>query len=235
LRRLLGSSHDKLRPLRGGGKTYDLIMNNLEQISGMAPIGIECQYDSGSSDWNEIPRMLDDFERRGIAVDEVVFTPIVRKRSGSEIGNGMGDPAIYLRLTEEARQRGFVKGSQEPSNACMADFKSRLVFDTDGSLIPCPALQSGELDYGDLVRGIDFVAHSQILKRKLPEKCLTRCELLPLCTGGCRLQAMTGGNGFNGVDCHYEALRLIVEDYLSAKAHDAISPNLDSDKMREAA
>ena len=217
------SVHDKLRPLRGGGKTYELIMDNLEAVSGMIPIVIECQYDSGSTGYREIPRMLDDLETRRIAVREIVFTPIVRRRQKKSYGNGMGDPAIYFGLVHEARRRGYLKGSAEPSNTCMADFKSRLVFDTDGSIIPCPGLQSGELVYGDVRRGIDFVAHSQILKRNLPDRCLNECELLPICMGGCRLQSVVNGRRFDGFDCQYDLLKLVVEDHLVTRASEAVS------------
>jgi uncharacterized protein len=210
--------NDRLRSSAGGGKTYEKIMKNLEKISGSIPIRIECQYDAGASDFKRIPEMLEDMNHRNIRVQDMAFTPILEKRGQSGFCAGMGDVEIFLFLKQAAVQHGVPVSDSAPSNACMTDFRSILVFDTDGSIIPCPSLQGGEMAYGTVLTGIDFVAESQVLNRKLPDQCLNQCELLPLCMGGCRLQALTRHNDFNGIDCHYDTYRRLLEDYIRAKA-----------------
>ncbi len=217
--------HDSLRPSAGGGKTYEKILKNLEEISGSVPIRIECQYDAGARDFKRIPEMLEDMHCRNIRVEDIAFTPILEKRGESGFCAGMGDVEIFLFLKQEAAQRGFPVNGNAPSNACMTDFRSIYVFDTDGSIIPCPSLQGGEMAYGNVLTGIDFVAESQLLNRKLPDQCLNQCELLPICMGGCRLQALTRHNDFNGIDCHYDTYRSLLEDYIRAKAAAALSPD----------
>ena len=209
--------HNRLRPSVGGDKTYETIMKNLEKISGSIPIHIECQYDAGTNDFERIPKMLDDVNRRNIRVEAIVFTPILEKRGQNEFCAGMGETEKFLFLKQEAEQRGFPVDGMRPSNACMADFRSNFVFDTDGSIIPCPSLQSGEMVYGNVLTGIDFVAESQILKRNLQDKCLYKCELLPICFGGCRLQALTRHNDFSGIDCHYDTYRRLLETYINSR------------------
>ena len=210
--------HDHLRPSKTNGKTYDLIMKNLKAISGMIPITIECQYDSGALDFLSIPEMLDDIGERNIAIENITFTPILPRRGESPYQSGMGDPRIFLYLMEEAQKRGFPQDNEPPSNTCMADIRGRFVFDADGSIIPCPSLQGGEMAYGHVTTGIDFVAESQLLKRRLPERCLEECPILPICMGGCRLQALVQGEGFNGIDCHYDTYRLLLEAYIRERA-----------------
>jgi uncharacterized protein len=217
--------HDRLRPSVGGGKTYETIMKNLEKISGSIPIRIECQYDAGARDFEQIPEMLDDMNRRNIRVEDIAFTPILAKRGKSEFRAGMGEVDNFLFLKQEAARRGVPVNGSAPSNFCMADFRSIYVFDTDGSIIPCPSLQGGEMAYGNVLTGIDFVAESQLLNRKLPDQCLKQCELLPLCMGGCRLQALTRQNDFNGIDCHYDIYRSLLEDYIRAQVFAALSQN----------
>jgi radical SAM protein with 4Fe4S-binding SPASM domain len=97
------------------------------------------------------------------------------------------------------------------------------VFDTDGSIIPCPGLQNGEMAYGHVEQGVNFIAESQLLKRRLPSTCLEKCPLLPLCMGGCRLQALTIDNDFAGVDCQYEALVVFLEDYVRHMAEKTLA------------
>ena len=215
--------HDRLRPSASGGKTYEKIMKNLEKISGSIPIRIECQYDAGARDFKRIPEMLKDMNRRNIRVEDMAFTPILEKRGESGFCAGMGDVEIFLFLKQAAAQQGVPVNGSAPSNACMTDFRSIYVFDTDGSIIPCPSLQGGEMAYGNVLTGIDFVAESQLLNRKLPDQCLNQCELLPLCMGGCRLQALTRNNDFNGIDCHYDTYRRLLEDYIRETAFAALS------------
>jgi uncharacterized protein len=212
------SVHDALRPSKNNGKTYDLIMKNLQTISGMIPISIECQYDSGALDYLRIPEMLDDMRERNIAIENITFAPILARREKSRFNSGTGDPRIHLYLMQEAQRRGYPQDGEAPSNACMADFRARLVFDTDGSIIPCPSVQGGEMAYGHVTAGIDFVAESQLLKRRLPGKCLDECPILPMCMGGCRMQALVKGEGFNGIDCQFETHQFFLEAYMRERA-----------------
>jgi radical SAM protein with 4Fe4S-binding SPASM domain len=217
----------------GGGKTYETIMKNLEKISGSIPIHIECQYDAGTHDFEQIPKMLDDMSRRNIRVEDIAFTPILEKRGQNEFCAGMGEVEKFLFLKQEAAQRGIPVNESAPSNACMADFRSIFVFDTDGSIIPCPSLQGGEMAYGNVLTGIDFVAESQLLNRKLPIKCMEQCELLPLCMGGCRMQALTRHNDFSGADCYYDTYRRLLEDYIRTKATAALCGKSVDPKEKE--
>jgi uncharacterized protein len=216
--------HNALRPLKGGGGTYWTIMRNLAAISGLVPIMIECQYDSASPDHEAIPEIFDDFDRYGVAIDKIRFSPILpTRRANSPFQSGIGDPEIYLRLTAEARKRGYSQFDAPPSNRCAADFRYHYVFDTSGEIVPCPALQGGELAYGAVQKGVDFLIESQILIRKLPDKCLNECSLLPVCMGGCRQQALTALGDFNGIDCRYESLYLFLESYIREKTEETLA------------
>ncbi len=214
--------HDHLRPSKNNGKTYGLIMENLQSVSGLTSLTIECQYDSGAVDYRRIPEILDEFKELNILVEDVNFTPILPTKRKGSYDSGMGDPQIALWLMKEGRKRGYAKDREAPSNRCMADLRSKFVFDTDGSIIPCPSLQGGEMAYGHVSKGVDFVAEAQLLKRNLGDRCLNECELLPICTGGCRLQALIKQKDFAGIDCHYDTYRVFLEDYIREKASAAL-------------
>jgi len=221
--------HDRLRPLKNQGKTYELILHNLESVSDLVQVSIECQYDSGSQDFIKLPRMLDDMAERHIQVESIAFTPILPQRGKISFNTGMGDPNIFLYLKHEAEKRGFPMNEEPPSSSCMAEFKARFIFDTDGSIIPCPSVQGGEMAYGDVYTGIDFVAESQLRRRNLSKKCLNQCELLPLCMGGCRLQALIKNKSFSGVDCHYDTYRFLLEEYIRGQVSAVLSDKEDAD------
>ncbi len=226
--------HDKLRPSAANHGTYDKIMKNLKAISGMIPITIECQYDSGSDDYMHIPELMDDFEDRGIEIDNIFFTPIMVRRQPGPFKAGHGDPNKALFLVKKARERGYSRIEDAPSNICKADFKSKFVFDTDGSIIPCPSLQKGEMAYGHVSRGIDFVPEAQIISRKLPDKCMSQCPILPICMGGCRLPSLTLEKEFNGIDCQYDTFCLFLEDYIKEMAQETLSQHESDDRVKAA-
>lgn len=210
--------HDALRPATDGSATYEAILGNLEQVSGEIPISIEYQYDAGGDDYLRLPEMLDDLFKIGVEPADIAFTPILPKRNAHHFCAGTGEVDKFRFLQNCAVGHGVPSAQAPPSNACMAEIRSAVVFDTDGALIPCPALQSGEMAYGDVHGGVDFIAEAQLLDRRLPEKCIQHCELLPLCLGGCRLQALTATGDFSGIDCHYETSRHLLEDYIRNRA-----------------
>lgn len=213
--------HDRLRPKKDGGKTYHIIVKRLQEISDIIPVTIECQYDSGTKEYLRFEEMLYDFKVSNIEIKDVYFTPILAKSMQSPFNSGLGDPEIPIMLNEMASKYGFCSGLQVPLNLCKADFRSMFVFDTDGTIIPCSSLQSGERKYGHVSKGVDFVAESQIIRRNLPARCRLECAILPLCMGGCRLQADMKYNDFNGVDCNYDNHMKALRHYMRqlAKKH----------------
>ena len=222
--------NDRLRMFPGGGPTYEIVMRNMDLISRMIPIRIECQYDAGSKDYLALPEMMDDFSKRGIEVETFNFAPIMPRRGGTCFHAGVGDPHIGLYLAREAARRGYPAFSDPPSSTCGVDLPNHYYFDADNadnadnadtSIVACAALDHGEMKIGDCTRGIDLVCESQLLKRKSLDKCRT-CDLGGLClNGGCRLKALTDGNGFDGVDCQYETIKLFLHEYMRRKAEEA--------------
>ena len=160
---------------------------------------------------------MDYLAGEGIPLAGIAFTPILPRRSNNIFAGTMGDPQTPVYLKQEAAKRGIPVYDDPPSNACMADFRSHFVFDTDGSIIPCPSLQGGEMAYGNAEGGVDFALEAALRHREFPEKCLKGCDLLPVCLGGCRHQSLTKGGSFAGVDCHYDMWRAVVEDYVKTK------------------
>lgn len=215
--------HDKLRPSAGNRKTYHTIIENLRSVSGLIRITIECQYDSGSGDYQRVPEMFDDFKKNDIDITAIHFAPIMKKRGKSRFNSGTGDPQIALTLNREARQHGLVQALESPSSLCRAEFRSMFVFDTDGSMIPCPSFREGEMAYGHVLRGVDFVAESQLLNRRLPDKCRNLCAFLPICNGGCRQQALVYTGDFAGIDCQYETLSIFLDAYIKEKAEEVLN------------
>ncbi len=213
--------HDYLRPDHNGGPTFDTIIDNLKNISGLIPIVVECQYDGMNDSYLRVPEMLDVFIKENIQIQEVNFTPILPQREKKEILGGLDDPKKQIWLVSETRKRSIPNRTGMPSFNCFAELRNRLVFDSLGNILPCPSLQTGELAYGNVETGIDFKGEASLSQRKLPEQCRYKCALLPLCNGGCRNQAYISTGDFSGVDCHSHQLLSSMKQYLKDEVQKA--------------
>lgn len=214
--------HDRLRPMVNGSLTYQKILSNAAEISDLTDILIEYQYDAGNDDYLRIGEMLDDFSAQDIRISAIASTPILSGRNKNQFKAGLGDPDQFLFLKKELQKRGFPIYDLPPTTACFADLRSAFVFDTDGSLLPCPSVKSGEMAYGHVNTGVDFATEANLLKRHLDNRCLHECELLPLCLGGCRLQSLIKDDDFNCPNCHYEYQRKIFDDYIHVAAQSVL-------------
>lgn len=74
-----------------------------------------------------------------------------------------------------------------------------------------------------LRKGINFADESQLLMRRLPDKCLMECDLLPVCMGGCRQQALSARGDFDGINCLYDSLHMFIESYIREKAEEVLA------------
>ena len=214
--------HDSLRRTAQGSGTYHRIIENLKAISGLAPISIECQYDSQKDDFELLPAWMDELEREGIEPIRINYNPIHARRIDNRFEESQKVADISRFLNSESSKRGYPVYDNPPASLCIADLRSSFVIDTDGSMLPCYNLQSGEFTYGHVTDGEDFLTASQYLARDFPDRCLKECEMIPLCKGGCRLQALIDTSNFNGVSCRYEEFARVLGDYIDTKAKSAL-------------
>ena len=140
-----------------------------------------------------------------------------KRSSDNRFSTGFGDLTILSWLSNVIEEAGFPVEQSAPLFGCIGDLKSYLVYDVDGSIIPCPSLQLGERAYGHVTTGIDYVAQTQLLQRRFPEACRI-CPYLPTCQGGCRLRADMQNGDFNGVICNRDHHETMLKRYMRQKA-----------------
>ena len=218
-------NQNALRRHKLGEKTYDKIVSNLKENSDLTGFCIECQYDAGADDYKQIPSWLDDLDAQDINIIGIEFSPIFSRQNESRFLAGVGDPGIHVWLVSQASQRGFNMHMEIPASFCLADVRNYFVFDPAGNILPCAALNCGQLSFGNVMNGLNFVQETQILNRHLPDECEQTCDIAPRCFGGCRLQSFNRTGDFNGSDCQYEALKTALEEYIQARAIQELSRN----------
>ncbi len=215
--------HDRHRVFEGGRGSYDLIERNLVEASEFLTFRPAIQYDEDTSDYLRYPELFDRLLDVGLggSVHDMEFGALLPReldfdRRARPDCSGPSRPDIYFFLEQEARKRGFRELGPPPSVGCLANRRGSLVIDVNGNLISCPGVSHEwhpELTYGNVYRGVDFTAESQIIAPPLPDGC-GECSLAGLCDGGCRQQALVGSGTFHGVFCSKEYLESVIRQYM---------------------
>lgn len=201
--------HDSSRPFRNGEGSYEKILRNLKDVSGMVEVQIGGNYTRNN--YRRFPELLDDLISEGLTpelIPSVQFYPVIQEAAGvvehgfCEGCASLNEPWIYDAeplLREELLGRGYRPLKITPI-VCMMDLKGRTVINYDGSLYKCAGLIGREeFKIGDLRSGIRHMV-SQGEGGWKNEQCLD-CAYLPLCFGGCRYMKFVRDGNMDGVDC----------------------------------
>ncbi len=160
-------THNRMRPLRGGQGTFDRIINNIRQVSGMCRISIGGNFDESSVD--SYPALLDFLREQEFAdkLVKVAFKPIIREAQPAKPkgfipltvvgGPGLNGPCMTSAgtgssacdscglldekmsvLREETKKRGFSTVDGVHMGPCEIHKRHAHTIGPDGSLYACP-------------------------------------------------------------------------------------------------
>lgn len=202
--------HDSLRPLKTGGGSFDLIINNLKNVSRMIDLQIGGNYIR--ENFRSYPLLLDFMLDNGLTpnrINDVRFDFVMQEREDMALPDfhhgceTINQPWLFeagMFLREETLKRGYRTGRITPA-ACSLEYKQSLVVNYDGSLYKCTGfLGRDDCKVGDIETGISDYRISHNLDNWKNEECLA-CEYLPLCFGGCRYMKYVRDGNMDGVDC----------------------------------
>lgn len=218
--------HNRLRPAKSGGDTFETILNNLTSIKGLVEIGLAGQYDPSAEDYLRFPELLDELSERGLkdTVTEVAFGPIYPTAGGEKDYKleslkacqfSETNPWRRVWLENQIIKKGFKTYEGPPSNRCLANYRNTMVIDSDGAITSCPSLMDhADSRYGHVDSGVDFRLEAELSARPLPKKCHTDCAIAPLCDGGCRLGALIETGDFNGIHCLKDTFDILIRAYI---------------------
>ncbi|MBI5015511.1 MAG: geopeptide radical SAM maturase [Deltaproteobacteria bacterium] len=214
-------THDRSRPLRTGGGSFEAVLANVQACCDLAPLAVGGNYTR--ENWREFPRLLDRLEASGLGpgrLAQVRFEPVVQVRSRfapPEFAAGClsaDEPWVVeasLALREEVLRRGFKTARIQPT-PCMADLDDAFTVHWDGGLYKCLALVGHpEFAAGDLWSGPRDHRAAYGGERWRTEARCCACEYLPLCFGGCRYLRYQREGRMDGVECRKAYLDAALE------------------------
>jgi uncharacterized protein len=194
-------THDRMRPLTSGGRTFDRILDNIEQALDETAMSIQARVNVGVSNVDRAEAMLDDFAARRLGQRGnfgVYFAPIEAStpESGSAFTEKLSRAAFnrkVLALEGRARQLGFA-GIQTPpsgfSGMCVAASNSGYVVAGNGDVHKCwetahdPSKRTGSIfEPEKLHASVNATLWSQWTP--FDNATCRDCKILPMCGGFC--------------------------------------------------
>lgn len=222
--------HDRSRPLRGGGGSFDRIIKNIIDCAGKIEIAISMGY--RDNDLRPVERLLDYLDDLGI-LDKLggqfLFSPVIPTVGPKGDAGAIRAPECMRyaqddKLAEAARKvADLMKRKGLPNKSGMATATCPLVrenssvtIDQEGLLYRCnPLLGHPEFSVGDVSHDEYNETHKEFRDLDVWKQCPTDCTYLPMCSGGCRLMSFVGGNkDFKGVSCKKSYLDEMAPEFI---------------------
>ncbi len=208
----VAANHNRFRPFKDGGGSWETIVGNLLACRGCCPITLSGNYTAETSPL--FPALLDELAARGLGPGDfrsVQFYPVMQindRFANPEFSGGCcsnDEPWVHsvsLALREEILRRGYTFPKLTPS-PCMVDLDDAFTVDHDGAIYKCVTLIGHpELACGDIRHGMtDGWQQTWRLDHWRDEPQCRACKYLPLCFGGCRAMAFQRDGHMGRVDC----------------------------------
>lgn len=231
----VGEEHDKNRPLRKGGGTFDVIMRNIQSCCDQIPIGISVSYDSDNV--TKIERLLDYFSELGILhkLGRFLFSPVHATLGPSGNSEFIQNSSCMCNYEDDnlvaANQKihaymskyGLSMKSGMSTSVCpVTREEGGMTIDQKGYLYKCNSmLGHPEFSTGHISEQQYNKQHQEFLSLDVWRQCPVDCTYMPMCSGGCRLSSFLKNQNFKRPTCHKPYLNrmardLIIKDYEKA-------------------
>jgi uncharacterized protein len=227
------SAHDSKRRYKNGKGSFQVIMKNLLDIKGKAPISIGGNFDDTTKD--SIPRLLDQLLALGFTPDDIMditFKPILAPTNKLPVlNNGMdsGHSCTFsdmkvsdiVWLRDEVEKRGFKTKDGIAIGPCCATREHTYTIDPWGKVYKCPALVGREKYItGDVNEIQGNYQNTRFMTVDLWRDSFCQpCAYRPICGGGCRGSSVTQSGDFEKIACEKPyfdnvALELVKREYI---------------------
>ncbi len=200
--------HDKSRPLRGGGGSFEKIIKNIKDCVDKVNICISVGYQN--ADVEPIEQLLEYLKELEILpkLGEFITSPIhatVGPKGNPEAIRGADcmcnhEDKTLANATRSInalmKKYGLPHKDGMSTNACtLVRENSGATIDQKGRLYRCQSLLGHEeFALGDVWHDEFNDKQKEFRDLDVWKQCPTDCTYLPMCSGGCRLMSFVGGN-----------------------------------------
>ena len=210
-------THDRMRPLTSDGRTFDRILDNIEQSLDATPISIQARVNVGQSNVDGAGAMLDGFHARRLAQRgnfHVYFAPIEAStpESGSAFEEKLSRADFnrkVLALEGRARELGFAGIQTAPggfSGLCVAASKGGYVVNGNGDVHKCwETAHDASKRTGSIFEPerLHESVNASLWEQWTPfdNATCSSCKILPMCGGFCAHRFIYASPGETALPC----------------------------------
>ena len=222
-------NHDRNRPLRGGGGTFERITENIRQCVDKVKIGISVGVEGDKTE--PLEELLRCFTEWGILhkMGEFVASPIhptlgptghPEAIRGSECMCNHEDKTLassIRKINSLMKKNGLPYKSGMSTNACtLIRENSGVTIDQKGRIYRCQSLLGHpEFALGDVWHDEFNDTQREFRDLDVWKQCPVDCTYLPMCSGGCRLMSFVGGNkNFKVASCKKPYLNEMASEFI---------------------
>ena len=214
-----GEMHDKRRFLANGQGSYRQIIENIKKCHDIMPVGIRVNVDDGNA--GRLGELLDDLDKEGLrGCVSIYFAPVEEYTDVTkDTCGGCMDMNRFSKLQIDLELKMLEMGFGRPKSPkprmgfCTADRSNSVVIGPDGSLYACYTHIGNEAEsIGDVFDGqLNYNSIKWLSWDPFEKEICSKCEVLPLCMGGCLVE------GFKEPDLqkgHCEVYKYALDDHL---------------------
>jgi uncharacterized protein len=212
----VGDVHNRRRPLKNGGPTFENIINNIKKIEKFkGRFLIRISFDNNNI--QEVEELLEYLSNLKINnIIDIYFAPI------HQISEQQYNPcsfcskniyndqiellAIYKKLYSKAKNYGFSIPEYYSNGPCMTVANDSALVSPDGTLYKCVEMIGiSELNIGNVYNKSYNGKYYEFVSDSAYYKCIEKnCKYLLLCGGGCVMQTYLKGKKLNDINCELE-------------------------------
>jgi len=238
----VGEDHDKHRPLRGGGSTFDVIMKNIIASCEKLPIGLSVSFDKG--DMRHIEKLFAYCKKEGILhkLGQFIFSPIHAtlgpKGETAKIQNAHcecnyeDDSLVQAnrKIRELMISHGLDMKSGMSTSICpVTRDNSGMTVDQQGRIFKCNSmLGHPELSTGHVKDNEYNQQHQTFVHLDIYNQCPQDCTYMPMCSGGCRLSSFLKNQNFSTPACHKPYLNKMAPEIIKQEYQDRMAKKLSA-------
>jgi uncharacterized protein len=203
--------HNRSRPFKGGGASFDAIIQNIHETCDTVKISIGGNFTEENH--ARFVDLLDYLMQEGLTPDRIYavkFDPVMRSPETDTAHPGFQGGCItsnepwvieaFTTLRGEILKRGYNTPKITPI-FCVVENRNAFTVNFDGTIYKCPTFIGKKgFEVGDIKTGVNDYAAKYNLDLWKNAGCAD-CEYLPLCFGGCRYISLVRDGNLDAPDC----------------------------------
>lgn len=214
--------HDRRRCFKGGRGTFWTIVKNIGDVLDLMEITIRINIDR--QNWNTVPDLLEILISEGLHQHVSIYPDFVtntfenQRHCRENVLTDLDDQKKLVEIWHVFDQYGIsLPGLKFTEGMCGNLGLNSLAIDPCGNLYSCIGFVGDEKYAISDIQHFPTIRADYVQQRCKPYLACLDCSYLPVCGGGCRVQAYLKSGGLSAISCNKAFLDYAYPEFLRLK------------------